>query len=119
MATRSLIQLRGFIESLPGGSKNIVPADIQNTTPPEAETQLILASGANTVVIPALARGAVIVFDSTSTVTKTLKGVTGDTGILIRKDSWHVLGFDSPAPADFVITASAADTGKYTRIVWF
>src|SRR4030067_2725106 len=117
MATTSIIQLRGFIESLPGGSKNIAPADIQNATPPEAETQLVLASGDNTIIIPALSRGAVIIFDSTSTTTKKLKGAGGDTGIVIRKDSWHILGFESTPPTDFIINSSAADTGKYTRII--
>jgi hypothetical protein len=119
MATRSLIQLRGFIESLPGGSKNIAPIDISNTTPPEAETQVVLGNGDNTITIPALTRGCVIIFDSTSIVTKTLKGNAADTGVLLRKDSWHVLGFDSPAPASFIITTSGADTAKYTRIIFF
>jgi len=119
MALRSLIQLRGYIESLAGGSKNIVPADITNATPPEAETELVLASGDNTITIPALADGCIIIFASTSTTTKTLKGVGGDTGIAVTKNSWLVLTFHTTPPANFIINSSAVDTGLYTRIIFF
>ena len=119
MAIRSLIQLRGFLETLPLGGKNIAPSDIQNNTPPQEETQLVLASGANTITVPALAIGCIIIFDSTSAIVKTLKGVTGDTGILLRPTSWNVLSFTAAATASFVINASAEDTGLYTTILFF
>jgi len=120
MALRSLVQLRGFFDLIPGGSKNINPSDLQNNDPPSVETQLVLANGANTITVPAKAEGALIIFDSTSTVVKTLKGLTGDTGIVVRPNAWCVLTFDTTSPiASFVIDASTADTGKYTNIVFF
>lgn len=121
MALRSLISLRGFIESLPGGYKSINPTDFQNNTPPEAETQLILASGGNSINVPALSKGVVIIFDSTSTVTKDLKGnhESDSVGVRVRKNGWCVLQFDDTPPSSIAITASAEDTGKYTRFIWF
>ncbi len=119
MALRSLIQLRGLLEGLPGGSINIAPTDIQNNTPPQETLQDILASGDNTIPIPANAVGCVMIFDPTSTIVKKLKGVGGDTGIIIGKNKWHVLSFDSPPPASFIINCAAIDTGKYSTIIFF
>ena len=119
MALRSLIQLRGFIESLPGGSVNIAPIDIQNNTPPQAALPVILLSGDNTILTPALAKGAIIVFAPTSITVKKLKGVGGDTGIIVGKNSWCVLTFDTPNIVSFIINSSALDTGLYTNIIFF
>lgn len=119
MATRSVVGLRAFADALVGGSKSISPADMVNLDPPEHEIEISLANGANTINVPTKARGVVIIPDSTSSVTKTLKGISGDTGVLIRKDAWSVISFDSPPPASFVITTSGADTGKYTRFIFF
>lgn len=118
MALRSLIQLRGLLESIPGGSKNIAPVDWQNNTPPSVEIQQVLANGDNTINIPPLAYGCVIIFDSTSTTDKTLKGVGGDTGIVLKATGWIVITFKS-ASGSFIINSSAADTGKRTTIIFF
>lgn len=119
MALRSLIQLRGLLESLPGGSVNIAPADIQNNTPPQYSIQDTLANGDNTIPVPASAYGCVIIFDPTSTVVKTLKGVGGDTGIILSKIRWNVITFDATPIASFIINCGAADTGKKTVIIFF
>lgn len=119
MALRSLIQLRGLLETIPGGSKNIAPADMQNNTPPSVEIQIILANGDNTITIPALADGCVIIFDPTSATVKTLKGVGGDTGIVLAKTKWNVITFDTQPIANFIINSSALDAGKYTTIIFF
>lgn len=120
MALRSLVSLRALFESLTTGSKSVVPADIQNTTPPgSASTRLVLAGGANTIPVPATAKGAIIVFDPTSVTVKTLKGVAGDTGIVLSKNLWSVLSFDTTPTASFVIDSTGADTGKYTEVVFF
>lgn len=125
MATRSLMMLRGLIESIPGGSKNIVPTDIQNNTPPSVETQLELVNGDNIIQIPIIADGCVIIFDPTSTTVKTLKGVTypgpivGTPGIVLAKTKWNVLTFDTTPPTAFSIDSAGADTGKTTTIIFF
>lgn len=119
MALRSLIQLRGLFEGLPSGSINIAPPDIQNNTPPEFSVQAVLANGDNTIVVPVLAAGCIIMFDATSTTVKKLKGNAGDTGTTLSKTRWNVLTFDSPPPASLIINSSAADTGKNTTILFF
>ncbi len=119
MALRSLIQLRGLLEGLPGGSINLAPTDIQNNTPPSFTLQDVLAIGDNTVLIPAGAYGCVIIFDPTSTTVKTLKGAAGDTGIILAKTRWNVITFDTVPPASFIINSSAADTGKKTTTIFF
>lgn len=120
MATRSLISLRGFIEGLPGGMVGINPIDIQNNTPPQAAIQSTLADGNNLILVPAAnVRGVIIIFDPTSTTVKTLKGIGADTGIVLAKNSWNVLTFDTVPPATFFINSAGADTGKLTTIIFF
>lgn len=119
MALRSLVQLRGFIESLPGGSKNISPTDIQNNTPPSFEIQDVLAAGDNTIIVPANAYGCIIIFDPTSTTVKKLKGVAGDTGVVLAKNKWNVITFDAVPITDFLINSSVADTDKTTTVIFF
>ncbi len=122
MALRSLIQLRGLLESLPGGSKNIYPTDMQNNTPPSVELNFVLANGDNVIAVPALADGCVIIFDPTSTTVKTLKGnppAVGEVGIILAKNKWNVITFDATPIANFVIASTGADTGKYTTIIFF
>lgn len=119
MALRSLLSLRGFIESVPGGVVGINPIDIQNNTPPQSSVQDVLALGDNQILVPLLAKGAIIIFDPTSTTVKKLKGAAGDTGVVLSKNSWTVLSFDAPSPVDFLINSSAADTGKYTTVLFF
>lgn len=119
MALRSLIQLRGFLEGLPGGSINIAPTDLQNNTPPSFTLQDELGNGNNTILVPALADGCIIIFDSTSTVVKTIRGAAGDVGLPVSKNKWVVLTFDTTPPTDFIINCVGADTGKNTTIIFF
>jgi len=71
---------------------------------------VVLASGANTITVPAGAvDGVVIVPPASNTVGLTLKGVTGDTGVRISPSSFSVVWFDPTAvPASLVVTATAA-----------
>jgi len=122
MSLRSLISLRGLIEGLPGGTIDIHPEDMQNLTPPQLTTQLTLILGDNHIQVPAIADGCVIIFDPTSTVTKRLKEYTGvavTEGILLAKNKWNVLTFDTTPITAFTIETIAADTGKLTTIIFF
>lgn len=118
MALRSLMQLRGLLEGLPGGSMNIAPTDIQNNTPPQEIIQGILLAGDNIFPVPALAVGMVIIFDPTSTTVKTLKGGVADTGIVLSNARWNVIGIGGAFPVTFIINSSLLDT-KYTTIIFF
>jgi hypothetical protein len=64
----------------------------------------------NVIPIPPGATGVIIVPSSSSAVTKTLKGITGDTGQTISPNAPTYIGFTSPAPANLNITASAPET---------
>ena len=119
MATRSVMQFKGFFEDLPSGDRNIAPISIQNNIPPDSAISLILANGDNIISIPALAVGALILFNPASVSTKKLKGVGGDTGLIITKNSSFVLVFDIPPAASFIINTSAADVAIYTSIIFF
>lgn len=119
MAAAASISISGTITDLPGGDKTIGPITVTSAAAVSVETQTVLASGLNTITVPTTATGVIVVFDSTSTVTKTIKGVTGDTGVLVLKTGFFMLTFDATPPASFVITASGADTGKTTTIIFF
>ena len=82
-------------------------------------TEVVLASGPNTITVPTNAAGCVITLPSTNTQAVTLKGVTGDTGIVIDKTSSHLLTFESTPPASFCLTSAGAQTGLYTVISFF
>lgn len=119
MPARSQIDLRGLFESLPSGSRSIAPTSLVNSDAPYGVTQITLASGDNTITIPTKATGCIIAFDPTSTTVKTLKGVGGDTGVVLAKAKWNVITFDSTPPANFIINSGAADTSKLTEIMFF
>lgn len=119
MPTRSIIGIRGYIEGLVGGYKSLAPADLISNNPPESEYEVVLGSGINTIVVPGQARGVIIIPGTTSAVDKQLRGVSGDTGLMISRDRWSVIGFNTPPPANFIINASTADVGFYTRFVFF
>ena len=119
MAASASVSISGTISDLPTGSKTIGPVTITNAASLGQETVFVLQSGFNTITVPALAVGCVIVFDATSAVTKTLKGITGDTGILLKPTGKNVLNFTAGGVASFGITASATDTGLYTSILFF
>lgn len=119
MAAASEISLRGTISALPEGSRSIAPSNLNNSNAPIQVTQITLASGDNTITVPASAVGAVIIFDILSTTVKKLKGAAGDTGVVLSKNKWSVLSFDSAPLADFIINSSATDTGKITTIHFF
>lgn len=62
-----------------------------------------LVNGSNTVTIPTKSAGVVIMPSTDADFGATLKGVGGDTGILLSKVAPHQLTFQSPPPANFVL----------------
>lgn len=118
MAATGSVSVTGTVDGLPQGSVTVGPLTISNAAASGTVTQLTLASGTNTITVPALATSIIIVFDSTSAVTKTLKGVAGDTGILLKPGGVNLLNVSAAGVASFVITAGAADTGLLTTIMF-
>jgi hypothetical protein len=115
----SVVQLKGYISGAPGGSVGINPTDMQNATPPQFMLQDTLANGDNTILVPATADGCIIIFDPTSATVKKLKGVAGDTGVILAKNKWNVITFDTTPITDFIINSAGVDTGKTTTFIFF
>lgn len=126
MAVTSKADFRGLITGLASGRKKIGPLVRTDAAGATHTEQITLANGFNQIDIPTNASAVLVIFDPTSTVTKTLKGVTGDTGIVLDPGTaaagtnWLFLPFDPASPpTSFGITTSGADTGKVTEIVFF
>lgn len=92
---------------------------ITSATAIGAVTDVILAAGDNTITVPAGATAAIIQFGAGSTQVKKLKGIAGDTGIIVTKIGTCVLHFDAAgAPANFIINSAALDAGITTEITF-
>lgn len=117
MSITSVLRVTAQKTGLLGGATPVVEAEVTHNDGPAQVTQVELANGFNEISVPANAKGVVIVFDPTTTRTFTLKGVTGDTGISVA--GLAVLNFATAgSPTTIGITASGADTGKYTEFHW-
>ncbi len=85
-----------------------------NTDSP-AQVQFIdLASGANTITPPTGAIGFTLILPSGNVETVTLKGITGDTGVVLHPTDPTSVGLNSTST--FVLTASDDIDG--CRIIW-
>ena len=87
-----------------------------------AQQQVIsLSLGANTITLPSVTgftvHGLAIVPPATDAGLVTLKGVAGDTGILLSSTGVSVIQFGTTLPASIVLSAAAAVTGW--RLIWF
>lgn len=91
---------------------------IENADSPGQIDIVTLASGANTITPPSGGTTPVavtIILPAGNTQTVTLKGITGDTGILLSETDPTTIGLGSPS-ATFVLTAGASIEG--VRLIW-
>lgn len=114
----SHVAIKGYIQDLPSGSLSINVPEIVNTNPPKYIFQVTLISGDNTIVVPTNSKGCIVVPDATSTTIKKLKGVAGDTGIIVSKILPNLISFDTTPINSFIINSSALDT-VVTVILFF
>jgi hypothetical protein len=122
MAATASITVSGSIIGLPGGYDQIGPFTLSSAAANGQTQVMVLASGANTITVPALpaTSGCIIVLDPANTIVTTLKGVAGDTGIAIGKTTKTVLNWDPTAPpASFVLSSASIQTGFNTYITFF
>lgn len=87
----------------------------------EPPTRIALASGANTIAVPANAAGFVLVPSpqsngSPNAIVWTVKGISGDTGIAPAPGGWVAYQLTPGALASFVVTA--ASSGITMAIIW-
>lgn len=114
-----VITVSGSVTSLPQGAWTVGPFTLTpNASGNYVQTEITLASGANTITVPSWAAMVIIVPPSNNTQTLTLKGVTGDTGVPISETAPTLLSFTAATiPANFVITAGGA-TSAITNIIF-
>lgn len=117
MAGTATVRVSGSIISFPGGTRAILTSDQVNANSPDFSTTAILANGDNTVTVPVTAKGAIVIFDPNSVSIKKIKGVGGDTGVILRRNGFNYISFDDTPPASFIINSSALDT-FYTEIIF-
>lgn len=119
MAASGQIVISGAVTGLLTGSKQIGPVVISDSAASPSTTEVVLASGFNTISIPTTTTvsAALVIFAAASTGTKTLKGVTGDTGIALLPNGVNVINLATSATS-FGITTSAADTANITEILF-
>jgi len=90
-----------------------------NTASPGSITIQALASGANTITVPSstgvTVKAVTIVPPTGNTTSLTLKGVTGDTGILLDETDPTTISLDGTVTS-FCLTAGAAIQG--VRFYW-
>lgn len=114
-----VVQISGALTGLTsGGTVAVGPFTITpNATGNFEELSVTLQSGSNTITIPTWAVGMIVVPPSGNTQTLTLKGISGDVGIVVSKTAALLVGFDTTPPASFSIAAGGAVTNPMT--VWF
>lgn len=116
MATVGQVTISGSLSGGPSGARTF-STTIPISAGVDASNVVALSSGANTITPPTGATLAIIYGPNAvspppspaSTVTLTLKGVTGDTGLSISGAYPTVWTFGTE-PATFVITASGTTT---------
>lgn len=79
------------------------------------EVAQALAAGANTIAVPSGHQGVWIMPPSASVVSKTLKGITGDTGVPIHP-TLGLIWFFPLGTTSFVITAGGS--GETVQLLW-
>lgn len=103
-------------------SGDIQATNALNATPngasPGSITIHTLSIGDNTITVPtggSTVKGATIIPPAGNTQAITLKGVGGDTGVVLSKLDPTSLAFET-APANFILNAGGTITGL--RIIW-
>lgn len=110
MATSAVIRVQGSFVTDDGVASG-VEQRLDFTAPVNDLRVVDLSSGANTITLPTGTTAVLIIPPDDNTETITLKGVTGDTGIIVQPDKPSLLPIDQSADPTFVITAGAAIAG--------
>jgi hypothetical protein len=106
-----------------------VPGQIAQGTPVVGQSQLqimlqqlmnsqeavvpVALPAATTIPIPVGSNGCIIIPPQGSATTMTLKGVVGDTGVVLSSTRWSVISFD-PSQTSFVLTPASPITALTT-----
>lgn len=115
------VTITGTVTGMLSGSKTIGPIVVTDSAASVMTFETVLSSGFNTINVPTATScsGVLICFAAASTLAKTLKGVTGDTGVALNPNGVNFISFNPASPpASFGITTTAADTSNVTEILF-
>lgn len=123
MAAQGNLTLQANVTGGPDGARSFGPITITANAAITQTVSVALISGATTVTVPTGSTAAVILPPNAVNPTPnpsysgtvTVKGVSGDTGVLVSNKWPTLLSFDASGPASFVLTATAVGTAT----VWF
>lgn len=107
MAATATITLTGTVTGMPSGSKTISATWTDADALSNVHTQTLTQGASNTITVPTGASSVLIVPATTTVETVTLKGVAGDTGVVISSSEPTFVKFSASPPATFVITLGA------------
>jgi hypothetical protein len=100
------------------GAQAFALAILNNPNSPVSETLYTFSgAGNNTVTVPPLSGGMIIIPPIGNTQALILKGVNGDTGMPLHLTAWYAQAFPvAGPPANFVINVSGTVTNL--KIIW-
>jgi hypothetical protein len=115
-----LVTIQGSVTQVPQGQITVGPLTLTPTSSNQySSSNLILSSGANTITVPTWATHIIIEPDPANTVSITLKGVTGDTGIPLALNQASVFSIPGAGSPGTIVLTSGAGATLYTNIVFF
>jgi hypothetical protein len=113
--------VRNYISFSGDQESDLIFATSELEDSPAQQQVVTLSIGANTITLPDVdgftVHGLVIVPPATDAGLVTLKGVAGDTGILLSSTGASVIQFGETLPASIVLSAAAEVNGW--RLIWF
>jgi hypothetical protein len=113
--------LRNYISFSGDQESDLIYSSEELEDSPAQQQVISLSTGNNTITLPDVdgftVHGVAIVPPATDAGLVTLKGVNGDTGILLSSEGVSVFQFGSTLPASIVLSAAAGVEGW--RLVWF
>lgn len=119
MPISSRIEVKGYLDSLPSGSLNILPNPLTSADAPGEITTRFLVGGDNTFIPPAKSKGALIVYPAVVGTYRLLKGHADDVGIKLGLTAgFTILTLDTDSLSDIIIEISANDDLP-TTVVYF
>lgn len=101
------------------GQAGIPTQTFSNPASPLELLAVTLASGVNSIVVPAGCTFVTVQLPAANAAATTLKGVTGDTGIPLNPNAGF-LGFQptTPGPSTFVLNSASLQTAPSTIGFW-
>lgn len=117
MAATGTVTTSGTVTGLPGGNSLTIAGQITSAAAVGELLQQALTTGANTITVPTGSVAVIITPPSGSVVVLTLKGVTGDTGVIIAPSG--LVSFPAVIPLGAAQTTIVVNASAPVSLVSF